>query len=79
MMFKDRITAASASSLETLIKEKNLPGDFIEDGFYVKPNNGRFGVDANQYGPTNYWVTLYHFTNGKLDSNEPEVKQQFGF
>lgn len=71
MVFTSKGSGNSAAALETSIKGLTK----ISDGYYVKPNDGRFGVDANQNGPTNYWVTLYHFTNGKLDST---YKQQFG-
>ena len=72
MVFTSKGSGNSGAELETSIKGLTA----IPDGYYVKPNDGRFGVDANQYGPTNYWVTLYHFSNGKPDGT---FKQQFGF
>ena len=72
MVFTSKASGNSGAALETSIKALTK----ISDGYYVKPNDGRFGIDANQNGPTNYWVTLYHFSNGKFDGT---FKQQFGF
>ena len=52
-----RNVSSEATAIRSLVK--------ITNGYYVMPNDGRFEVEANQYGPTNYKVTVYYFNNGK--------------
>ena len=62
-VFTSKATGTSKTALEN-----NIIGlTKITNGYYIKPNNGRFEVDANQYGPTNYKVDIYHFVGGLLD------------
>ena len=63
-VFTSYSTAAVQSTMESEIKGLTT----LLDGYYVKPNNGRFAVEANIEGPTHYTVDLYFFSGGILQN-----------
>ena len=69
-VFTNYTTSSPKATMESEIKSLTT----IPDGYYVKPNDGRFEVEANIYGPTNYVLELYHFVGGVLAET---IEQRF--
>lgn len=68
-LFTGYASTTSKTYMEASIKALS----YIPDGWYIKPNDGRFGVNADQNGPTNYWTEVYCYTNGKLDTTASDT------
>ena len=65
---KKVFTSYSTSSVQSTMESEIKGLTTLLDGYYVKPNNGRFEVEANIEGPTNYTVDLYFFSGGILQN-----------